>query len=126
MMKNSTRNLISFILGCLALLLIPFITMLFILIYDYSSHSDLIKIIVTALIVIFLASIFSFLICIFSPKNIGYTPIIVNLGSLLTALYILSSYWTLSAKLIVVIVSIIFSYIFGWLGSNIGIRIMNK
>lgn len=125
-MKDSSRRLLSFIFGCLALLLIPFITMLFILVYDYSSHSDWIKILVTGILVIVLACIFSFIICMFSPNDVWNIPILVNVGTILTSLGILSNYWSVSDKIILVIVSIIFSYLSGLTGSNIGIRILNK
>lgn len=123
-MKAFSRHFISFILGCFALLLIPFITALFILVYDYSLHSDLVKIIVTGIVVVFLACLFSFLLCMLSPRSIWYIPILVNGGTLLTTYDIVSNYWTLSDKIILVFISIILSYICGLAGSKIGIRIM--
>lgn len=124
-MKNSSRHLISFVLSCLAFLLIPSIMFIFTYIYDYSSHSDWIKIILTGTMVIVLACIFSFLLSLLSPSDIWNIPILVNIGTFLTT-FVFSNYWTLSAKIILVFVSIILSYICGLAGSKIGIRLMKK
>lgn len=115
-MKNRSRHLISIVFSFVAILIIPFITMVFTMFYDYSSHSENVKIVVIGILILSLVCLLSFLICIFNKRGVWYIPLILNLGTILTANAVLSNYWTKGDRMQLLIISLVLSYVFGLLG----------
>lgn len=112
-----SKHVVSIILSLIIPIGASFFIMLPTYFLDYSPLSTFTKIIVISSIALAIITIPCYFICRQNPGSVWYVPLLVTLSTLWVISGFLSNYWSITAKMTLLVVALVLATAFSILGS---------